>query len=126
MLLKHVALVCGSEENSDRFYESILGLKKMHSKTVPSELSRKIFNLDSELKIVNYADENLRFEIFITNQAGYIDTRVEHVCLEVADLNVFLEKCRVGGAKVNQIPRGDYPLTFIRDFDGNLFEIKEK
>jgi hypothetical protein len=28
------------------------------------------------------------------------------------------------GVEITQIPKGDRTLTFIKDFDGNLFEIK--
>ena len=47
-------------------------------------------------------------------------------CLEVADLESFLEKCRSLKVDVARIPKGDKILTFIRDFDGNLFELKNR
>jgi hypothetical protein len=28
--------------------------------------------------------------------------------------------------EISQIPKGDKTLTFIKDYDGNLFEIKQK
>ena len=124
MILKHVALVCGSEENSDKFYEQLLGLTKLNSKTLPRDLSMQIFDLDSELTIINYADDNIHFEIFIDHRDSLNNQKIEHVCLEVEDLAVFLSKCRTMGVKVLQIPKGDKFLTFIRDYDGNLFEIK--
>ena len=124
MVLNHIALVCSSEENSDKFYEKILGLKKMETKIIPSTLSKQIFNLDTELKIVNYANDNIRFEIFIDKKKSVMDKRAEHVCLEVADLKGFLVKCKSMGVLVKQIPKGDAFLIFIKDYDGNLFEIK--
>jgi hypothetical protein len=36
----------------------------------------------------------------------------------------FRKKCRDLDVEISQIPKGDRPLTFIRDYDGNLFEIK--
>jgi catechol 2,3-dioxygenase-like lactoylglutathione lyase family enzyme len=50
--------------------------------------------------------------------------QMAHVCLEVDDLQDFLKKCRDLDVEISQIPKGDRTLTFIRDFDGNLFEIK--
>ena len=124
MLLKHVALVCSSEEKSDKFYENLLGLKKIRSKIIPSTLSKQIFNLDSELKIIDYAVDEIHFEVFISHRKVADDKKVEHVCLEVDDLETFLNKCNDMAVKILQIPKKEGFLTFISDYDGNLFEIK--
>lgn len=126
MLLQHVALVCSSEEKSDKFYESLLGLKKGRTKKIPSTLSRQIFNVDSELKIIDYAVDEMHFEVFISHQKVAEDKKIEHICLEVDDLDVFLNKCKEMGVKILQIPKEKGFLTFISDDDGNLFEIKTK
>jgi catechol 2,3-dioxygenase-like lactoylglutathione lyase family enzyme len=125
MLLKHVALGCRSEENSDRFYGKLLGLKKVRSRTVQPSISKQIFGLDKELKIIEYADESIHFEVFAGVRENSESHRVEHVCLEVTAIEAFLSKCRDMGIATIQVPRGDALLTFIRDDDGNLFEIKE-
>jgi len=124
MLLKHVALECSSEEAADKFYETLLGLRKMPSKIIPSALSKKIFNLDIEYKVTIYMDDNIQFEIFVSNQKRHEHRKVEHVCLEVDELESFLKKCKALEVKILQIPRGESYLTFISDYDGNLFEIK--
>ena len=126
MFLKHVGLACSQENNADRFYKDLLGLKKSQPKTLSSDLAKAIFNLDAELQIINYMDENLHFEIFITGGAKGNLGNIDHLCLEVSDLAVFVEKCRYLNVAVSQIPKGDKILTFIRDFDGNMFEIKGK
>ena len=126
MLLKHVALVCSSEEKSDKFYESLLGLKKVRSKMIPSTLSKQIFNLDSELKIIDYAVDEIHFEVFINKQKVADDKKIEHICLEVDGLEALLNKCNDMTVKILQIPKEEGFLTFISDFDGNLFEIKER
>ena len=124
MILRHVGLLCGSEENSDIFYKDLLGLTKSEPKKLPRELSKAIFNIDSELVMINYQDENSHFEIFITGGSRGNSRQIAHVCIEVDNLEVFLEKCRSLNLDVARIPKGDKTLTFIKDFDGNLFEIK--
>jgi catechol 2,3-dioxygenase-like lactoylglutathione lyase family enzyme len=124
MILRHVALTCSSEENSDRFYKNLLGLEKSEPKPLTRALSNAIFNVESELQMINYLDEYVHFEIFISSHSRRSVGQIEHVCLEVDDLQGFLKKCRNLGVEVSQIPKGDRTLTFIRDFDGNLFEIK--
>lgn len=126
MRLKHVALVCTSEEKSDKFYQGLLGLEKSEPKTLPAVLSKSIFNLDSELVIINYLNEHLHFEIFITDRSKDRTGQIEHYCLEVGNLEDFINKCKILGVEIAQIPIGDSTLTFVKDFDGNLFEIKER
>jgi catechol 2,3-dioxygenase-like lactoylglutathione lyase family enzyme len=124
MLLRHVALTCSSEKNSDRFFKTLLGLEKSEPKILPLHLSKAIFNVDTELRMINYLNEHTHFEIFITDHSINHIIQVAHVCLEVDDLQGFLKKCRDLEVDVSQIPKGDRSLTFIRDYDGNLFEIK--
>jgi catechol 2,3-dioxygenase-like lactoylglutathione lyase family enzyme len=126
MLIQHVALVCSSEEKSDKFYENLLGLKKVSSKMIPSTLSKQIFNLDSELKIIDYAVDEIHFEVFISHQKVADDKKIEHICLEVDNLEAFLNKCNDMAVKILQIPKKKGFLIFISDTDGNLFEIKER
>jgi len=126
MILKHVALVCGSEDNSDKFYGQLLGLTKIDSKILPRKLARQIFKLDSELKIINYADDNNHFEIFIDSRESLDHKKIEHVCIEIEDMASFLEKCHSMRINVLKIPKGDKLLVFITDYDDNLFEIKAK
>jgi catechol 2,3-dioxygenase-like lactoylglutathione lyase family enzyme len=124
MILKHLAIVCSSESGSDRFFSELLGLQKLNTKMLSAELSKQIFNSTSEYKLINYAGAGIHFEIFIgpVPHAGL--NKIDHVCLEVEDLESFLKKCRSMDINISLIPKGDSTLTFIRDDDGNLFEIK--
>ena len=126
MNLQHVALTCSSEKNADNFYGKLLGLEKSAPKTLPSSLSKAIFNIESDLTMVNYMNESVRFEIFIYDHLQRNDSRIEHVCLEVNDLDEFLERCRSLGVKFWRVPKGESVVTFVSDEDGNLFEMKQK
>jgi len=126
MILRHVALTCSSEENSDRFYKDLLGLEKLEPKILPSSLSRAIFNIDNELRMINYTGKAVHFEIFIAKDSKRSANPIAHVAIEIDDQEAFLKKCAEVDVNVSQIPRGDRTLIFIRDFDGNLFEIKHK
>ena len=126
MILRHIALTCSSEEKSDKFYKSLLGLQKLEPKTIPPALSKALFDINSELKIINYCNDYLHFEIFFTSHNNGSIRRIEHVCLEVDNLAAFLEKCQALQVKIVQVPREDKLITFISDDDGNLFEIKNQ
>lgn len=125
MILQHVALTCSSEKKSDRFYKELLGLVKSEPKILPEPLTEAIFNLDAQLPMINYRNDQVHFEIFITRQPVKTKRQIDHVCLEVNDLQSFLQKCHDLDVEVSQIPKGNRTLTFIRDYDGNLFEIKQ-
>jgi hypothetical protein len=99
-------------------------LNKSQPKTLPANLCKAIFNHDAELQMINYMDDRIHFEIFITTQPGISQRPIDHLCLEVDDLSDFLENCRKLNVEINQIPKGDKTLTFIKDFDGNLFEMQ--
>ena len=126
MLLRHAGLTCSTEENADKFYRDLLGLNKSEPKTLPAGLAKAIFNLDTELKMINYMDKHIHFEVFIAKHISTLQRQIEHQCLEVDDLRAFIEKCRSMEVEVALIPKGDKTLTFIKDFDGNLFEITQQ
>jgi catechol 2,3-dioxygenase-like lactoylglutathione lyase family enzyme len=124
MNLRHVALTCSSEMNSDRFFRNLLGLEKSEPKILPESLAKAIFNIEAEPLMINYRSQQVHFEIFIAGDSKSGVKQIAHVCLEVDDLETFLKKCRDLDVKVSRIPKEDRTLTFIRDYDGNLFEIK--
>jgi catechol 2,3-dioxygenase-like lactoylglutathione lyase family enzyme len=126
MILRHVALACSSEKNSDRFYKDLLGLEKSEPNNLPISLSKAIFDIDSPLTMINYRNEEIHFEIFITADSKRGVNPIAHVCIEIDNLVTFLKKCDDLKVQVSRIPKGDRILTFVRDFDGNLFEIKHR
>lgn len=126
MKVQHVALVCRSEENSDRFYRDLLGLERTRSFTVPAELSRGLFGFDCSFEALTYLKDDINFEVFVVKEAVVTRPHLHHVGLEVEDRKKFLERCREMQVQIMEIPKGEKVITMIKDFDGNLFEIKEK
>ena len=124
MILRHLALTYSSEKNSDRFFKNLFGLEKSEPKILPSSLSSAIFNVDGELRIINYMGKDIHFEVFIADDSGRNVNPIAHVCIEIDDQETFLTRCAELDFSVSQIPKGNRTLTFIRDDDGNLFEIK--
>ncbi len=126
MKIHHIALVCRSEESSDRFYQDLLGFEKMRSFTVSEELSRGFFGFESSFRAMTYAKDGMSFEVFVIEEGVAMSPRFNHVGLEVEDRAKFLEKCREMHVEIVEIPKEEKIITMIRDFDGNLFEIKDK
>lgn len=125
MRLNHVGIVCSTRENCEKFFGTLLGLPKTHEKTVPAELSRKLFGQEREYPAITYANEQTSFEVFISGTAGCGVPAPAHTCLGVRDLQGFVSTCSRMGVEVITAPKGDSYVTFIKDYDGNLYEIQE-
>jgi catechol 2,3-dioxygenase-like lactoylglutathione lyase family enzyme len=127
MRIGHIALVSSSEEKANRFYKDGLGLKELRSMIIPAGLSKSLFGIDQELKVIDFGDERIKFEVFILKNEGAVSLRkLDHTCLEVEDREALLTKWKGLGFEVLQVPKGDSLVVFLKDGDGNLFEIKEK
>ena len=126
MKLSHTSAVCSSLENADRFYEGILGLSKVKEFSLDKDLTHKIFDIECDCQIIVYSKENLSVEVFVPGinlEKGA--PKLDHLCIEVEDKEKFLKKCEAEGLVVKRIPKGDKELYFVKDYDDNLFEIKE-
>ena len=122
--LLHVALQNESIDQAELFYESVLGCKKKKTFRLEKTLAKEIFGLDQELEAIQFDGEIGMFEIFIcpsTSQAS-----AQHVCIAVKDRDSFLLTCRRYDIVTQLVHRGEKTLYFIRDFSGNLFEVKEQ
>ena len=126
MRLSHVGLTASSQERADEFYVGLLGLKKSEPKTLAATICRAIFGVDRELTIINYVGKSAHFEVFIRDAGAAPARPIEHACLAVEDLSEFLRKCDTFPVEVIRVPKGESLITFIRDADGNLFEVKEQ
>jgi catechol 2,3-dioxygenase-like lactoylglutathione lyase family enzyme len=74
---------------------------------------------------VLYGNEDFSVEVIVSDPLPVQERTFLHLCLEVGDRDRFIERCREMGLEIKLIPRGEALLCFIKDFDGNLYEIKE-
>lgn len=121
----HSGLAVSNEENADRFFIDILGLEKSTPKILNGNLSKEIFGIDTELLMMHYRKENVDYEVLVYKEYRAPDKQIAHSCLQVSDLKNIVSKCKEAGLKVIEVPKGEVILTFISDYDGNLFEMKE-
>jgi len=125
MRLNHVALVCSSEQSANDFYEGTLGLEKIKAWVLSEDLALKIFGIKRECQVLVYGNDRFTAEVFVAADSPGGKASFEHACLEVEDVEELVRRCEARHVTLNRIRKGDRLLTFIRDFDGNLFEIKE-
>ena len=121
----HTGLAASSEDKADRFFIDILGLEKSEPKIIDQKLTYALFRIDDELLMIHYRGEALDYEIFVYKEYQVPEKQIAHSCIKVTDLEKIVGKCKNAGLKVIEVPKGSSVVTFISDFDGNLFEVKE-
>jgi catechol-2,3-dioxygenase len=123
-ILKHVALQYSDKKQADIFFSKILGMQLKKTFTISKDLIYEIFRIKEEILIAVYKNESTCFEIFITDKKT--DYSFEHTCIQINNKEELIERCKKYGIKIIFVKKGEKTLLFIKDFAGNIFEIKEK
>jgi len=124
MKFEHIALSVSDQEEIENFYTNVLGMKQIKNFALRKDLSTKVFGINKETNVFHLQKDRIVFEIFVTT--GYRKKAFDHVCISIKNREDFLNKALLHGYKVIRIERELFDLIFIRDKDGNTFEIKEK
>jgi extradiol dioxygenase family protein len=121
--LLHAAVHCDTQEHAQQFFSKILGLKLVKSFSLDTTLSSKIFAISTPVDIQVFGNECMQIEVFIhpLNNVPLFT----HLCLQVEDITIFIKGCKNHGLTPYQVQKGEKQLLFVRDFTGNLYEIKE-
>jgi hypothetical protein len=126
MKLEHIAVSANTEEQGDKFFVDLLGLKKVRSFSVTADLTREFFKVDREIRVIRYGNDSLQVEVFITEDKSRAQDLYTHNCLVVDDRDAFESRARSMGLDVVHLPKkgSDTYYLFIKDFFGNIYEIK--
>jgi len=124
--IEHIAVSSNSEEKADKFFIELLDMKKERDFVVSDDLMEKFFGVKKEQRVLRYENEDLSVEVFITNDKNQALDRFTHTCLVVEDRIRLIERANKLNIEVIQVPRknSDGFYLFLKDFYGNLFEIK--
>ncbi len=126
MKLHHTGLCNANIDQARLFYAQLLGLEEKYTFHLEPDLAKQIFGLEESFTVLVFGNQNLQLEIFVASNAALRQVSpVNHLCLEVKDRHALLNKCQQAGIEIIQLERNGRPLIFIKDFFGNLFEIKE-
>ncbi len=125
MVLSHVGIVNQSEEKAVRFYADFLGLEKTREFVLAAGLSEQIFSLSREIKVLVFESQGIKVEVFICPDCIPLSPGPRHIGLLVEDLAGVLEKAGRSGVEVIEGRAGEKTVYFLRDFSGNLIEIRQ-
>lgn len=123
MKLAHIALSVSDYKEIEKFYTNVLGMKQIKTLVLRKDLAVNIFEINEEITVFLLQKDRVVFEIFITTE--YRKQAFDHVCISIKNREEFINKVLLNGYKVIRIKRELFDLIFIKDKDGNSFEIKE-
>ncbi|MFX1498315.1 MAG: VOC family protein [Promethearchaeota archaeon] len=128
MKIDHIAVSANSEEESDRFFINLLGLKKDKIFTVSEDLMEKFFGIRKQQMVARYSNEDVKLEVFITNNNNILKDKYTHVCFIIKDRDYIMVRAKNLGFEVIKVARkgSDNYYLFIKDSFGNLYEIKSQ
>jgi len=124
--IEHLAVSSNSEEDSYNFFIKLLGLKKLRSFVVSSDLMGQFFKVKEEHKVIRYGNEEVSIEVFITDDKSKVLDKFTHMCLVIEDRAKLIDTARQMNYEVIKVPRknSDVFYLFLKDKFGNLYEIK--
>ncbi|MBT3261611.1 VOC family protein [bacterium] len=125
MLLNHVALNILNQEEFKNFYQNILGMKESKSFILNKNLAKNIFNIAKEIPVLLCQKDELYLELAI-NPVKNEKQRFFHLCISVNNREALLKKAKENNYEAIHIKRDSPDLIFIKDKNGNCFELKEK
>ena len=125
MQLNHVGIINKNEEQALKFYQDFLGLKKTREILLAPELSEQLFSVSQEIKVLVVENEGIKIEVFISDFQPE-NPNFTHFAITVDSLSGLTEKAKQFNAEVIIGKHKDKTAYFLKDFSGNLIEVKQK
>ncbi len=120
----HSALCISTEEYAGYIMEDLFILKKVKSFTADSKLINNLFGIGQDVEIIVYNTGSCDVEVFIAKPPDAFS--FAHLCFSVDNRKELIERAENIGLQVTYHERDDNShIVFIKDLDGNLYEIKE-
>jgi catechol 2,3-dioxygenase-like lactoylglutathione lyase family enzyme len=121
--IHHIALQCDNKEKALLFYKKTLCLKETKTFFLSESLTYNIFNLNLSVEVIVFQNDSLYIEVFIV--PGKIKKTCAHTCILVDNLVEFIDLCKKNHVDYYSVKKEDRNLWFVKDFSGNIFELKE-
>ena len=124
-MIDHVCIEVSSKKNCREVFEAVLDLKPAYSFQIEKEFMERMFEVHNSCEAVVYKAGDTKIEVFIRPEMEKPGRRTSHLCLLMPDRKRVLKSAEERGLTLLHHPRDGRPLYYIRDNDGNLYEIKE-
>ncbi|HHT9147160.1 MAG: VOC family protein [Candidatus Brocadiaceae bacterium] len=125
MELNHLGVTNKSAEQAIQFYQDFLGLEKTREILLPLELSEQLFSLSQEIKVLVFEKPGIKIEVFIS-AFQHANPNLTHFGLMLDNFSEVTEKAQRSHVDLIIGKHKDKTVYFLKDFSGNLIEIKQK
>ena len=125
MELNHIGITNKSEKQALQFYQDFLGLEKTREILLAPELSEQLFSLSQEIKVLVFEKPGIKIEVFISD-FQHANPNFSHFGLMVDNFSEVTEKARRSHVDLIVGKHKEKSVYFLKDFSGNLIEIKQK
>ena len=125
MELNHIGVTNKSEKQALQFYQDFLGLEKAREILLPPELSEQLFSLSQEIKVLVFEKPGIKIEVFISD-FQHANPNFTHFGIMLDNFSEVTEKAQRSCVDLIIGKHKDKTVYFLRDFSGNLIEIKQK
>jgi catechol 2,3-dioxygenase-like lactoylglutathione lyase family enzyme len=125
MLLNHVGVINTRTEDALRFYRDFLGFDLTREVTVSQELSEQLFSIAQDIPMMVFEKDGIKIEVFICSECKQPFPDIRHIGLSLENFSEIIEKAPKAGIDLIIGKTKDKTVYFIRDFSGNLIEIKQ-
>ena len=122
--IDHIAVWNSCEKNAYVFYRDILGFEFLYEFHATKRVVEDIFVLNEPMNIIVFGNEGTKIEVFINDIRSLAQHPINHICFDVENVEDVMEKVEKMNLPRRIIKRNEHNIIFIKDFDGNLFEIK--
>ncbi len=124
-MIDHICIEVSSAERCREIFEDVLSLTRAYSFEIDVEFMSRMFGLNTACEAVVYSAGDIKIEVFIRPAMEKTGGRISHLCMLLPNREKVLKSAHEKGFDVLHHPRDGRPLYYIRDHDGNLYEIKE-
>lgn len=125
MELNHIGITNKNEEEALRFYQDFLGLEKTREIILAPEFSGQLFSLFQEIKVLVFEKPGLKIEVFISD-FQHASPNFTHFGLMLDNFAEVIEKAKRSHIDLIIGKHKEKTVYFLKDFSGNLIEIKQK
>ncbi|MCR4322044.1 MAG: VOC family protein [Candidatus Brocadiaceae bacterium] len=125
MELNHIGITNKSAEQAIQFYQDFLGLEKTREILLSPELSEQLFSLSQELKVLVFEKPGIKIEVFISD-FQHANPNLTHFGIMLDNFSEVTEKAQRSHVDLIIGKYKDKTVYFLKDFSGNLIEIKQK
>jgi len=126
MLLNHVGIINKCKEQAVQSYRDILGFEITKEATVPQELSGQLFAVSRDIPMLVFKRDGIKIEVFVCPDCEQPSPDFRHIGFLLENFSEIIERAQQVGIELIIGKIKEKTVYFIKDFSGNLIEIKRK